>query len=246
MRVLVIGQDEETAEYVGEALRQIWCTVDFCGDDGQGLCGLETVDYDAVILGDDGPELDSMSLLRKARAHGCQLPIIKLFSEKQPAGTEPRTRGRAEERIQALEEGADYCLMLPCDERELLAVLKCVLRRRGELLPDRLSVGDLTLDQVAFMMAGPGGALQLGRREFDVLRILMVNRERVVSKESLLEKVWAENPEAVENNVEVYISFLRKKLETLGVHVRIVTMRRLGYKLTGEPAERPADDAGAE
>ncbi len=234
MRVLVIEQDEKTAEYLEETLRQIWCTADLCGDAGQGLCSLETVDYDAAILGGDGPGMDSLALLREARARGCQLPIIKLFPERPP---EAWARDVCtEERIQALEDGADYCLMLPCGGRELLAVLKCVLRRRGELLPDRLVVGDLTLDQITFVMAGPGGTLQLGRREFDVLRILMVNRERVVSKESLLEKAWAENPEAVENNVEVYISFLRKKLETLGVHVRIVTMRRLGYKLTEEAA----------
>ncbi len=244
MRVLILGNDRRTAAYVEETLRQVWCETETCSEADQGYCALMQEDYDAAILGETLTGTDWLSFLEKARRCGCRTPVLVLFSA-DPGGkdrtaegvTAERRTGTAEHaqaRVRALESGADYCLNMPVDEGELLAVLKAVERRRGSLLPERLSAGDLYLDQSTFTLSGPAGTVQLGKREFDVMRLLMVNRDIIVSKEMLLNRVWGGRPDAVDNNVEVYISFLRKKLETLKVHASIVTMRRLGYKLTAD------------
>lgn len=224
MRVLILGNEKHTAAYVEEALRQVWCETEICADADQGYFALKQDDYDAVILGEALDGMDWSAFLEKTRRDGCQMPVIVLFSGDLGA----------QARIRALENGADYCLHMPVDEGEFLAVLKAVERRRGSLLPERLAAGDLYLDQSTFTLSGPTGTIQLGRREFDVMRLLMVNRDIVVSKEMMLNRIWGGRPDAVDNNVEVYISFLRKKLEMLKVHASIVTMRRLGYKLTAE------------
>ena len=95
-----------------------------------------------------------------------------------------------------------------------------------------VTVGDLKLDRKNYILSGPEKQLQLGKKEYDIMRVLMANKGLVISKETLLLKVWGEGSEAVENNVETYISFLRKKLHFLKVHVWIVTIRGLGYRLT--------------
>ncbi len=247
MRVLVLENDRQTVRYIQEALRQVWCETDVWTEADLGLCALQQGNYDAVILGETLDDADGLSLLKRIRESGCRTPVLMLFGEEAGRRREYRAEGGLAERtaterssrsadvlerIQALESGADYCLSMPVDGGELLAVLKALDRRRGDLLPERLSVGDLFLDQATFTLSGPAGSFQLGRKEFDVMRILMVNSGIVVSKDTLLMRVWGGRGEAIDNNVEVYISFLRKKLKALQVHVSIVTMRRLGYKLT--------------
>lgn len=233
MRVLILGNEKHTAVYVEETLRQVWCETEVCEEADQGYCALKQDDYDAVILGEALDGMDGSAFLEKARRDGCQTPVIVLFSADTGA----------QARICALESGADYCLNMPVDEGELLAVLKAVERRRGILRPERLSAGDLYLDQSTFTLSGPAGTVQLGKREFDVMRLLMVNRDIIVSKETMLNRIWGGRPDAVDNNVEVYISFLRKKLKTLKVHAFIVTMRRLGYKLTADASPQTEEKA---
>ena len=141
-------------------------------------------------------------------------------------------RSETEDRILGLESGADYYLTKPFDMQELLAVMKTILRRRGEMIPECLNLGNISLNQADYTLKGPEKSIRLGKKEYDILRILLVNRDMVVSKETLLSKVWGSDGEAVDNNVEIYISFLRKKLEFLKADVVIVTIRRLGYRIT--------------
>ena len=141
-------------------------------------------------------------------------------------------RSEVEDKVRGLDAGADYYLTKPFEAQELLAVMKTLVRRQGELIPDAVTVGDLTLDRKNYTLSGPEKQIQLGRKEYDIMRILMANKGLVISKETLLLKVWGEGSDAVENNVETYVSFLRKKLTFLKVHVWIVTIRGLGYRLT--------------
>ncbi len=245
MRVLILANDGRMTSFVEETLRQVWCETEICSEAAQGICALEQGDYDAAILGESLDGEDGIILLEQARRNGCQTPVLVLFPADSTGGTaggRDRTEGLGAERrtpqedsvqarVRALEGGADYCLNMPVDERELLAVIKAINRRGGVQLPERLTMGNLYLDQATFTLSGPGGTIQLGRREFDVMRLLMVNRDMIVSKEMLLARIWGGRPDAVDNNVEVYISFLRRKLESLQVNVSIVTKRRLGYKL---------------
>ena len=116
-------------------------------------------------------------------------------------------------------------------EARKMAVMKTILRRRGEMIPENLNLGNVSLSQADYTLRGPHKSIQLGKKEYDIMRILMVNRDMVVSKDTLLSKVWGNDAEAVENNVEIYISFLRKKLDFLKADVMIVTIRKLGYRI---------------
>ena len=140
-------------------------------------------------------------------------------------------KSELEDRVTGLESGADYYLTKPFDMQELLAVMKTILRRRGEMIPESLNLGNVSLSQADYTLRGPHKSIQLGKKEYDIMRILMVNRDMVVSKDTLLSKVWGNDAEAVENNVEIYISFLRKKLDFLKADVMIVTIRKLGYRI---------------
>ena len=176
--------------------------------------------YDAAVLDLMLPGMDGITLLKKARKSGCSVPVLILTAKSE-----------IDDRVLGLESGADYYLTKPFDMQELLAVMKTILRRRGEVIPECLSLGNISLNQADYTLSGPGKSIRLGKKEYDLLRILFVNRDMVVSKETLLSKIWGSDGEAVDNNVEIYISFLRKKLEFLKADVVIVTIRRLGYRI---------------
>ena len=221
MRVLIIEDNERLAQSLQDILKQIWYDADICTDGISGACQMETGAYDAVILDLMLPGKDGFSVLAEARSKGIQTPVLLLTA-----------RSEVEDKVRGLDAGADYYLTKPVEAEELLAVMKTLVRRQGELIPDAVAVGDLTLDRKNYTLSGPEKQIQLGRKEYDIMRILMANRGLVISKETLLLKVWGEGSDAVENNVETYISFLRKKLLFLKVHVWIVTIRGLGYRLT--------------
>lgn len=219
MRVLIVEDNKRLAESVRDILKH-WYDCDICGDGSTGCCLLSEGGYDAAVLDLMLPGMDGIALLREARSRGCSTPVLILTA-----------RSEIEDRILGLESGADYYLTKPFDMQELLAVMKTIMRRRGELIPDCLNLGNISLNQADYTLKGPGRSIQLGKKEYDIMRILMVNRDMVVSKDTLLLKVWGNDAEAVENNVEIYISFLRKKLEFLRADVMIVTIRKLGYRI---------------
>ena len=134
------------------------------------------------------PGMDGITLLKKARKSGCFVPVLILTA-----------RSETEDRILGLESGADYYLTKPFDMQELLAVMKTILRRRGEMIPECLNLGNISLNQADYTLKGPEKHPP-GEKEYDILRILLVNRDMVVSKETLLSKVWGSDGEAVDNN----------------------------------------------
>ena len=139
-------------------------------------------------------------------------------------------RSNLEDRIQGLNAGADYYLTKPFDSRELLACINALLRRQGNQV-DELSFGNTVLDLASSTLACGEKSVRLSAREFDVMRLLLQSREKNLSKEVILARVWGYDSNAVENHVEVYVGFLRKKLKSIGSTVRIEAMRRLGYHL---------------
>ena len=208
MRVLIVEDNRRLAESIRDILKH-WYDCDICGDGNTGCWLLKDGGYDAAVLDLMLPGMDGITLLREARKMGCQVPVLILTAKS----------------------GADYYLTKPFDMQELLAVMKTILRRRGEMIPESLNLGNVSLSQADYTLRGPHKSIQLGKKEYDIMRILMVNRDMVVSKDTLLSKVWGNDAEAVENNVEIYISFLRKKLDFLKADVMIVTIRKLGYRI---------------
>lgn len=220
MRILIIEDNQRLAESVQDILKQSWYDSDICNDGVTGSYLMETGQYDAVILDIMLPGRDGLTVLRENRARGNLVPVLLLTA-----------KGEVADRVYGLDSGADYYLTKPFDGQELLAVMKTIVRRRGAILPDCLTFGDLSLNQSTYCLSGPEKKIQLGKKEYEIIRILLVNKGQVVSKEVLLQKVWGNEREAVVNNVEIYISFLRKKLTFLKTNVSIVTMRNLGYCL---------------
>ncbi len=165
------------------------------------------------------PEMDGYEVARRVRADRCGIPILMLTA-----------RSGIEDKIEGLNSGADYYLTKPFDSRELLACINALLRRQGAQI-NEISYGNTSLDLESGKLIRGEKSVRLSAREFDVMRILMQSKENNVSKETLLTKVWGYDSNAVENHVEVYVGFLRKKLLSIGSDLCIEAIRKLGYHL---------------
>ena len=166
-----------------------------------------------------GSTLTLLCFFCKFRSKRCNVPILMLTA-----------RSDVSDRIEGLNAGADYYLTKPFDSRELLACINALLRRQGEQV-DQLVYGNTELDLSTAILRCGGQSVRLSAKEFDVMRLLLQSGQRNLSKEVLLSRVWGYDSNAVDNHVEVYVGFLRKKLRAIGSNVRIEAVRRLGYHL---------------
>ena len=171
------------------------------------------------------PGIDGFEVCRRIRATNTRIGIIMLTA-----------RSQLEDRVEGLNAGADYYLAKPFDTRELLACVGALLRRQGGQV-DELRFGNTVLDLDGSTLACGDRWVRLSAREFDVMRCLMQAKGRNLSKEAILARVWGYDSNAVENHVEVYVGFLRKKLASIGSSVRIEAVRRLGYHLEEDGRE---------
>lgn len=219
MKILVVEDERRLADSLGALLRQKGFAVDvvYDGEAGQQYAALGV--YDLLILDVMLPKLDGFTLSRQLRASHLGTPILMLTA-----------RSGLEDRITGLNSGADYYLPKPFDARELMACVNALLRRQGAQV-DALTFGNTSLDLSSATLARGDAAVRLSAKEFEVMRLLMAAGRSNLSKETILTKVWGFDSEAVENHVEVYIGFLRKKLQSIGSDVRIESIRRLGYHL---------------
>ena len=221
MRILVVEDEVRLASTLKDLLEMNGYAADVCHDGESGLDNALSGIYDVMILDVMLPRLDGFTVLRRLRASGNATPVLMLTA-----------RSEVTDRIEGLDCGADYYLTKPFEPRELLACLRALTRRQPELRnTDRLEYGDLTLDKRAFTLSCGSRNVRLSRKEFDMMELLMLNRNVVLTKESLLVKIWGYESDAEDNNVEVYISFLRKKLDHLHSRVKIRTIRMVGYLL---------------
>ena len=224
MRILLIEDDRALCTALLPALQAAGYTVDTCHDGADGkalLCGGA---YDVCVLDRMLPGLDGLSLLRAARAKGCTTPVLMLTA-----------LSGINDRVDGLDAGADDYLGKPFDTRELLACIGALLRRQGAEV-NELSYGNTALDLSSGTLVCGEKQLRLSAREFDVMRYLLQMKGQNVSKEAILARVWGFDSNAVENHVEVYVGFLRKKLKAIGSNVHIEAARRLGYHLEVEEA----------
>ena len=222
MRLLVIEDEKRLARNLAELLRRQGYTVDVSSDGVSGYDNASTDLYDLILLDAMLPGMDGFSLLRKLRAGGHAVPVLMLTA-----------RSDLSDRVQGLDCGADYYLTKPFEPEELLACVRSLLRRGGgdARTDDAITFGDLRLEPGTFQLSCGERSLRLSRREYDMLELLLRSQGRVVPKEQLLLKVWGYDSDAEDNNVEVYISFLRRKLTHLHSAVTIRTRRMVGYFL---------------
>ena len=220
MRILIVEDEVRLAETLRQLMEDQRYQADtvYDGADGvdYGLAG----QYDLIILDVMLPKVDGFQVAQRLRAAHVSTPILMLTA-----------RDEVSDKISGLDCGADDYMTKPFDTGELMARVRALTRRQGEVLSDILTVGDLSLDCTSRLLSAGDRSVRLGFKEFEVLRLLMVNNGAVVTKETLISKIWGLDSEAEDDNVEVYISFLRKKLGYLNSQVSISTVRKVGYFL---------------
>ena len=219
MKILVIEDDRLLADSIRDLLAQKGFQVESVYDGESGAEYAELGVYDLLILDVMMPKLNGYQVAREVRAKRCATPILMLTA-----------KSGLEDRIEGLNAGADYYLTKPFDARELLACVNALLRRQGAQV-DELRRGNTALDLSSCTLLCGEKSVRLSAKEFDVMRALLQSKDAILSKEVLLARVWGYDSNAVENHVEVYVGFLRKKLASIGSNVRIEAVRRLGYRL---------------
>ena len=219
MKILVVDDEKLLVKGIKFNLENEGYSVDACYDGETAVQMAASGEYSLIILDLMMPGLDGFSLARRVRARRVATPILMLTA-----------RGGVQDRIEGLNAGADYYLTKPFDNRELLACVNALLRRQGAQI-DLLTYGNTSLDLTGCTLSTAGGSVRLSSKEFDVLRLLMQAEGRSVRKETILTRVWGFDSNAGDNNVEVYIGFLRKKLRAIGSNLTIEVIRLLGYHL---------------
>ena len=219
MKILIIEDEKLLADALRELLEKKGFQVELAYDGETGKAYAQLGIYDLLILDVMMPGLNGYEVARQVRASRCFTPILMLTA-----------KSTLEDRIQGLNAGADYYLTKPFDSRELLACINALLRRQGGQV-DELRFGNTALDLASCTLNCGENSLRLSAREFDVMRFLLQAQDRILSKETILARVWGYDSNAVENHVEVYVGFLRKKLKAIGSNIRIQAVRRLGYRL---------------
>ena len=221
MRILIVEDEVRLASSLQDLLELGGYSADISHDGESGLDNALTGIYDVVLLDVMLPKLDGFTVLRRMRAAGNATPVLMLTARSEVA-----------DKVEGLDCGADYYLTKPFEPQELLACIRALTRRQPELRgADLLEYGDLKLDKSAFSLSCGERSVRLSRKEYDMMGLLMRNRDLILTKETLLLKIWGYESDAEDNNVEVYISFLRKKLEHLHSGVKIKTIRMVGYCL---------------
>lgn len=219
MKILVIEDEKLLAQSLKALLEGKGFQVETVFDGETGAEYAELGVYDLLILDVMMPGLDGYQVARRVRSRRCATPILMLTAKSE-----------LEDRVEGLNAGADYYLTKPFDSRELLACINALLRRQGGQV-DELVCGNTALDLASGMLVCGENRVRLSAKEFDVMRYLLQNQGQNLSKEIILARVWGFESNAVENHVEVYVGFLRKKLKSIGSNVRIEAIRRLGYHL---------------
>jgi two-component system, OmpR family, response regulator len=224
VRLLLVEDDAKLARAVGRGLRHEGYAVDVVADGDAALAQAAVWDYDGIVLDVMLPNRDGFDVCRTLRERDCWAPILMLTA-----------RGQVGDRIRGLDLGADDYLAKPFDFGELLARLRALVRRAPPQRPARVQVGDLVVDPSTHEVARAGVAVALTAREFAVLEYLARHAGEAVTRATLLDHVWDENFEGSTNVVDVYVGYLRKKLEQPFDRSLIRTIRGVGYALEAEP-----------
>ncbi|MGL4338395.1 MAG: response regulator transcription factor [Turicibacter sp.] len=220
MRILIVEDEVRLAEAIGQILKKNKYLVDICHD---GLSGYEfglTGIYDVIILDIMLPKMNGLDILKELRLHKIVTPIIMLTAKHELST-----------KVTGLDLGADDYLTKPFATEELLARLRALTRRQGSLVDHLLTFNDATLNVSTYELSHHERSVKLGLKEFNILKQLFDHGAQIVTKEELIEKVWGFDSDAEHNNVEVYISFIRKKLAFIQSNVLIKTHRGIGYCL---------------
>ena len=220
MQILVVEDERPLSNAIKKILEQKGFFVDAVYDGAEALEYARAVPYNLIILDVMLPKLDGFEVVAALRRSAVHTPILMLTA-----------RAATADKVQGLNTGADDYMTKPFDPEELLARVGALTRRTGDVVVDRVRFEDLILDLGSAQLFCGGDSVQLSRKEFEVLRTFLCNPTMTIPTETLLVNAWGLDSDATGNNVEVYISFLRKKLRYLGSRVGIRKLQRIGYRL---------------
>lgn len=224
MHILIVEDETALAEAVAHILRKAGHSADRVADGQSALDYIRAGAYDLVLLDIMLPRLDGLSVLRQMRSEGVQTPVLLLTA-----------RTTVPDKVAGLNAGADDYLTKPFDPEELLARVGAMTRRKGAMVLNEISFQDLALDLNTVTLRCGARDVQLSPKEFALARLLLSQPSMTYSKDLLISRAWGLDSEATDNNVEAYISFLRKKLRYLGSRVAIKNLQKIGYRLEVAP-----------
>lgn len=221
MKLLLVEDEKQLSEALQQILIKNKYSVDAVYNGDEGLDYALTGVYDVIILDIMLPKLNGIEILKMIRKRKISTPVILLTA-----------KGSVEDRILGLDSGADDYLPKPFSPDELLARLRALTRRNGDFINENtLEVSDIKLNLSTYDMEVNDNSITLTQKEFEILKYFMQRPKLVVSKDDLITKLWGFDSDIEHNNIEVYISFLRKKLAYVESNVKITTIRRVGYRL---------------
>ena len=222
MKILVVEDEEALAEALSEILKRNKYSVDAVYDGEDGLAYAMTGIYDCILLDIMLPKMNGLDVLKVLRKRHISTPVLLLTAKSD-----------IEDKITGLDSGADDFLTKPFVSGELLARVRALTRRKGEVITDEFTYGDVALNKSTFSLSREGQFVKLSLKEYQIMEMMMANPKQLIPKERFIEKIWGYESDVEYNNVEVYISFLRKKLHVIGSDVTIRTARGVGYFLEG-------------
>lgn len=221
MRILVVEDEEAIAEALAHILTKNKYLVDTCYDGESGYDNAISGIYDIILLDIMLPGMNGLEILREIRKNGIKCPVMMLTAKDEIS-----------DKVKGLDSGADDYLTKPFAMEELLARVRSLSRRTENVMSDNtVRFSDVSLNLQTYELACQGNSLNLGLKEFSIMEYLLNNPNKVISKEMMIEKIWGYDSDAEYNNVEVYISFLRKKLRHIHSAAQIKTVRGVGYRL---------------
>ena len=225
MRVLLVEDDRKLSAAVCKLLEKERITTDPVYDGDDGLEWALSSEYDAVILDVMLPGMDGFSVLREMRKAKIAVPVLMLTA-----------RTALEDRLTGLDSGADYYLPKPFESAELISCLHAITRRGSQAPMMSLSCGDITLEQKDGKLKNTENLrdIKLGAKEYQLMELFLRNPGQILTRDTLQERVWGLESDAEYNNLEVYVSFLRKKLSFIGSRMKIRATRGVGYSLEEE------------
>lgn len=225
MKLLLVEDEKRMAQALCEILRLEKYDVDWCADGITGMNAVESGIYDLIVLDVMLPGKSGFEIARQARNLGIKAPILMLTA-----------KGELDDKVTGLDSGADDYLTKPFETRELLARLRALGRRNLPSPDGQLTFGDISLDtnSVSLRCLTNGQSVRLGEKEYHILEYLIANQGRVLTREQLAVKIWGYESDAEYNNVEVYMSFTRRKLTFIGAKTEIKAVRGIGYELRCE------------
>lgn len=222
MNILIVEDDLHLAEALKQIVQEQNYIADLVHDGMDGLYYASNNEYDVIILDVMLPKMNGYDVIKMLRKQNVSTPTLMLTAKSEIM-----------DRVAGLDSGADDYMTKPFAPEELLARLRALSRRQGEIALDTLEFNNLNLNLNTMSLSFNSKSVTLSNKEFQIMQLLMVNHSNIISKETIINKIWGAESSADDNNVEAYISFLRKKLFFLKAdkEVNIVTIRQVGYKL---------------